>query len=256
MQRNGPSTSFRQQQYGREGRDSLILSEQRWLRFGAFCAFYFAQGVPIGLLSIAIPAWLAQEGATVGDLAWFTGFVSAPWAFKLIAGPFMDRFKFLPMGFRRPWVMGAQGGLALSLVALAAIGKVDVESLVPLMVMGFVVNAFAATQDVAVDGMAIDILPEGERGRANAFMAAGQVCGSSAYGALCGTLIPIIGLPVTALACAVTVVASSFFAAVRSPRAEATWIPARLRREGHWHYGIFGNYSCPASHSCALAVEF
>ena len=163
----------------------LILSEQRWLRFGAFCAFYFAQGVPIGLLTVAIPAWLAQEGATVGDLAWFTGFVSAPWGFKLVAGPFMDRFKFLPMGFRRPWVMAAQGGLALSFVALAATGDLGLDSLTPLMAIGFVINAFAATQDVAVDGMAIDILPEDERGRANAFMAAGQVAGFSAYGALC-----------------------------------------------------------------------
>ena len=236
MQRNGPAPSFDQQHYGREGRDRLVLSEHRWLRFGAFCAFYFAQGVPIGLLSIAIPAWLAQEGATVGELAWFTGFVSAPWAFKLVAGPFMDRFKFLPMGFRRPWVMGAQGGLALSLVALAAMGDVDVEFLTPLMVLGFVINAFAATQDVAVDGMAIDILPEGERGRANAFMAAGQVCGYSAYGALCGTLLPLVGLPVTALLCAVTVVAIFVLVAVvreRPGERRLPWTPGEATpREG------------------------
>lgn len=233
MQRNSPAPSFRQQHPGRE---ALILSEQRWLRFGAFCAFYFAQGIPLGLLSNAIPAWLAEEGATVGELAWFGGVVSAPWAFKLIAGPFMDRFKFLPMGFRRPWVMGAQAGLALSLVALAAMGNVDVEFLTPLMVMGFVINAFAATQDVAVDGMAIDILPEGERGRANAFMAAGQVCGFSAYGALCGTLLPLVGLPVTALVCAVTVVAIFVLvAAVRERPGERTlpWTPGEAApREG------------------------
>jgi len=137
----------------------------------------------------------------------FTSVVSLPWAFKLVAGPFMDRFKFLPMGYRRPWVMGAQAGLCLSLLALAAMGDLDVESLLPYMVIGFVINAFAATQDVAADGMAIDILPEDERGRANAFMAAGQVVGFNAYGALCGTLLPMVGLPVTALVCAVTVAA-------------------------------------------------
>ena len=26
----------------------LVLSQSRWLRFGSFSAFYFAQGVPIG----------------------------------------------------------------------------------------------------------------------------------------------------------------------------------------------------------------
>ena len=212
MQPNSPAPSLHQQH---SGRDSLVLSEQRWLRFGAFCAFYFAQGIPIGLLTIAVPAWLAQEGATVGDLARFTAVVSAPWGFKLVAGPFMDRFKFLPMGFRRPWVMGAQGGLVLSFLALATVGEIDSESLVPLMAIGFVVNMFSATQDVAVDGMAIDVLPEGERGRANAFMAAGQVAGYSAYGFLCGkVLIPKVGLPVTALVCAATVAAIFILVAV------------------------------------------
>ena len=203
----------------------LILSERRWLRFGAFCAFYFAQGVPIGLLTVAIPAWLAQEGATLSDLAVFTSIVSLPWGFKLVAGPFMDRFKFLPMGFRRPWVMVAQGALTLSFVALAAMGDLDLESLVPFMVIGFVINTFAATQDVAVDGMAIDILPEGERGRANAFMAAGQVAGFSAYGALCGTLIPVVGLPLTALICAVTVAAIFVFVAVVRERPGERTLP-------------------------------
>ncbi len=225
MQRNRPAASLRQQPHGRE---PLILSESRRLRFGAFCAFYFAQGVPIGLLSIAIPAWLAQEGATVGDLARFAAIVSAPWGFKLIAGPFMDRFKFLPMGFRRPWVMGAQGGLVVSFLALAAMGDMDPEFLLPFMAMGFVINAFSATQDVAVDGMAIDILPEGERGRANAFMAAGQVAGFSAYGALCGTLLPLVGLSLTALICAVTVAAIFVLVAVvreRSGERRLPWMP-------------------------------
>ena len=101
--------------------------------------------------------------------------------------------------------MVAQASLIASLLGMAMLGPLDVTALGPLMVMGFVVNAFAATQYVAVDGMAIDILPENERGRANAFMAFGQVAGFSAYGALCSTLLPLVGLPVTALVCAATV---------------------------------------------------
>ena len=194
---------------------NLVLSEQRWLRFGAFSAFYFAQGVPLGLLSVAIPAWLAEQQASVGDLALFTSVVSIPWAFKLVAGPFMDRFTFLPMGFRRPWVLFAQCGLTVSLLVLAST-PLDAGSLAPVMAVGFVTNAFAATQDVAVDGMAIDVLPVDERGRANAFMAFGQVAGSTSFGALCGTLLPLFGLPLAASLCAVTVAAIFVFvAAVR-----------------------------------------
>ena len=34
---------------------ALILAHSRWLRFSSFSAFYFAQGVPLGLISIASP---------------------------------------------------------------------------------------------------------------------------------------------------------------------------------------------------------
>ena len=163
----------------------LVLTEQRWLRFGAFCAFYFAQGVPLGLLSVAIPAWLAEQDASVGEITLYASVVSLPWAGKLIAGPFMDRFTFRPMGFRRPWVLFAQAGLTVSLIVVA-LTPFQVDAIVPLMVVGFVTNAFAATQDDAVDGMAIDVLPVNERGRANAFMAFGQVAGSSSLGRSAG----------------------------------------------------------------------
>lgn len=192
----------------------LVLTRHRWLRFGAFCAFYFAQGVPIGLLTVAIPTWLAERGASEGAVSSYLGVVTLPWALKLVTGPFMDRFTFLAMGFRRPWVILAQGGLTLSFVALAFTGGVDGDSLAPLMAVGFVVNAFAATQDVAVDGMAIDILPLNERGRANAFMAFGQRAGFAAYGALCGTLLVHFGIAVAALVCAATLAAIFLLVAV------------------------------------------
>ena len=181
------------------------LTEQRWLRFGLFTACYFAQGVPLGLLSTAIPPFLAELGYGVGDVAAVSTFVSLPWAIKLIGGPFMDRFKFPPMGFRRPWVIGAQAGLTVALAAVALVPLSAEGSLLPLMAAGFAVNAFAATQDVAVDGMAIDVLHFEERGRANAFMGFGQSAGIAAFGALCGYLLAQWGLVAGSIACSVAV---------------------------------------------------
>ena len=66
-------------------------------------------------------------------------------------------------------------------------------------VIAFAVNLFAAVQDVAVDGMAIDVLPPTERGRANALMAFGQVAGFSSFAALSGTLLDSGGLPAAAV---------------------------------------------------------
>lgn len=209
---------------------SFVLTQSRALRFGSFSAFYFAQGVPIGLLSIAIPAWLGERGASQGEVGFFLGAVGLPWALKLLVGPFMDRFTFLPMGFRRPWVIILQGGLVLSLLALAVVGAgfgdgVDGGSLVALTAAGVVVNTFAATQDVAVDGMAIDVLPEDERGRANAFMGFGQRAASSMFGAFTGTLLTIGGIATGALACAAAVAVVLLLAALLRERPEDRLMP-------------------------------
>lgn len=161
----------------------LVLAGNRFLRIGSFAIFYVAQGLPIGLLSIAIPAWLAEQGIEAVDIANYIAISSLPWGFKLFAGPIMDRFSYLPMGRRRPWVVFAQAGLLISMVSMAFTPE-PAANIVLLTMMAFIVNSFTAVQDVAVDGMAIDVLPMDERGKANAFMAFGQVAGYSLSGAV------------------------------------------------------------------------
>ena len=180
------------------------LGESRYLRFGSFALFYVAQGLPIGLISIALPAWLAGEGATAADIAIFVSIASLPWGLKLFAGPFMDRFSFLPMGRRRPWVIAAQCGLLIGLLLMASLTD-PLDDLFVLTLAAVLVNTFAAVQDVAVDGMAIDVLPEGERGRANALMAFGQVAGYSGSAALSGFALSLWGLSGAAVLLAVGV---------------------------------------------------
>lgn len=206
----------------------MVLAESRRLRFGAFTAFYFAQGVPIGFLQIALVAWLAGQGATIGEIGLFTGVVALPWALKLVSGPFMDRYGIPSMGRRRPWVMATQGGLTLSLLSLAVIP--DPADVTVLTAIGFVVMSFAAVQDVAVDGMAIDLLPEDERGRANAFMGFGQTVGYAVFSPICGYLLAEFGLPVAALACAGTVAAIFVLVALcreRGGERALPWTPGR-----------------------------
>lgn len=157
---------------------SLILTESRPLRLFSFTVLYIAQGLPFGLVSYALPAYLAEQGVSAGAIGSFIGIASLPWSFKLLAGPLMDRFSYLAMGRRRPWVIVSQLCLVLTGVAFAFFPG-GLENLAVLTALCFLLNAFAATQDVAVDGMAIDVLPQEEHGRANAFMAFGQVLGIS-----------------------------------------------------------------------------
>ncbi|MEZ5559221.1 MAG: MFS transporter [Pseudomonadales bacterium] len=206
----------------------MTLVDSRWLRLLTLSSLYFAQGIPIGLLDIAMPAWLAAQGAAAGDIGVYAGVIGLPWAFKLIAGPFMDRFQFPPMGRRRPWVIAAQTGLLLALAGLAGVGAESdpgPPALLALMVVGFLVNACAATQDVAVDGMAIDVVPEAERGRANAFMAFGQVLGYGVFAGISGTLLTQFGLGATALAAALAVAAILVLSVAARERAGERALP-------------------------------
>ena len=172
---------------------SFYLSDSRLLRIGSFTLFYVAQGLPIGLISIALPAWLAEQAASISDIAYFVAISGLPWGFKLLAGPLMDRFSYLPMGRRRPWIIAAQGGLLLSVCLLGLIPDPG-NNIVLLTWIAFLINSFAAVQDVAVDGMAIDVLPEEERGKANAFMGFGQVAGFSGSAAACGYALVNFGI--------------------------------------------------------------
>ena len=83
----------------------LILEHSKRARFVVCGTLYFAQGIPRGLLSIALPAWLAAQGLGASEIASYLAVIILPWAFKLITGPFMDRYQFLPMGTRKPWVL-------------------------------------------------------------------------------------------------------------------------------------------------------
>ncbi len=178
-----------------------FLANSSKLRYATSATLYFAQGIPQGLLSIAMPAWLASQGATAAQIGSYLAVIILPWAFKLLTGPLMDRFNFQPMGNRRPWVLGAQLGLALSLLSLSLI-KDPLGEIGLLMLLGVIINSFAATQDVAVDGMAIDLVPASEHGRINAFMACGKAIGWALTSAASGILLVNYGITTTAIAAA------------------------------------------------------
>ncbi len=177
---------------------TINLTDSARLRYATGALMYFAQGIPAGLLSIALPAWLASQGVGAGEIASYLAVIVLPWALKLLTGPFMDRYQFPAMGQRRPWVLGAQLGLTLSLLGLMVIEN-PAEQIGLLMLIGVLINTFAATQDVAVDGMSIDLTPVREQGRLNAFMSFGKAAGWGITSAVCGTLLVTFGMEVTAI---------------------------------------------------------
>jgi MFS transporter, PAT family, beta-lactamase induction signal transducer AmpG len=223
---------------------TFVLADSTRVRFAASSMMYFAQGIPQGLLGIAIPAWLASQGVGAGEIASYLAVIVLPWAFKLVTGPFMDRFEFPPMGRRRPWVLGAQLGLTLSLLALMLVRN-PAEQVGLLMLIGVLINTFAATQDVAVDGMAIDLTPVNEQGRLNAFMSFGKAIGWAGTAAVSGVLLVTIGLAGTAVVAAVVsgvVLLAFVFVLERAGERALPWSAGAAgsrRQAGHSFKAVF-----------------
>lgn len=148
---------------------SRSLTTSAFSRYFSFSALYTAQGIPEGITFFAIPAWLAMNDKSPLEIAAFLGVIGIPWSFKILIAPLMDRFTLLSMGRKRPWVIFGQLGLILSFLS---IGFVDdpLNNPTGLMITGFLISFFGAFQDVATDGMAVDVIPEDEQARANGLM--------------------------------------------------------------------------------------
>ncbi len=173
-----------------EGR--FILAQSSRLRLFTLFILYVAQGVPIGLFWLAIPAWMATNGADASDIGYVLGLTALPWTLKLVNGFIMDRYTFLPMGRRRAWIAGAQCVMIALLIACAVM-RPEVDDILLLGIAGFVVNMATTFQDVAVDGLAVDIMEEEERARASGMMFGGQAIGISLATGLTGVAIAAFG---------------------------------------------------------------
>jgi MFS transporter, PAT family, beta-lactamase induction signal transducer AmpG len=168
------------------------LAQSRRLRLFAVFILYVAQGVPLGLFWFAIPAWMAANGAGATDIAFVLGLTALPWSLKLVNGFIMDRYTFLAMGRRRIWLIGAQLVMIALLIGCALLSP-GVKDIVLLGGISFAVNAATTFQDVAVDGLAVDIMEEEERARASGMMFGGQAIGMALSTALSGAAIAAYG---------------------------------------------------------------
>jgi PAT family beta-lactamase induction signal transducer AmpG len=181
------------------------IVEHRTLRFLLIFLLYIAQGLPIGVFLFALPAWLAANGATAAEVGALVGAAALPWSLKFFNGFVMDRFAWLPMGRRRPWLIVAQTAIVGGFAAFALTNP-GIADLWLLSAFAFAINLATTFQDVAIDGMAVDLVPPAERARVNGFMFGGQSIGIWAGTAGSGFLLGRYGLP-GAIAMNATIVA-------------------------------------------------
>ncbi|HEU4382763.1 MAG TPA: MFS transporter, partial [Anaeromyxobacteraceae bacterium] len=137
-----------------------------------------SSGMPLGFITNTLQIFLRGAGVDLTTIGLLQS-VSLPWTVKFLWSPLVDRFALPWPGRRRSWVLLAQLGLALVLGALAAYAARSLGAgpsgrtvLAPgaagvIAVLALVFVVVAATQDIAIDAYAVEVLHPDEVGPAS-----------------------------------------------------------------------------------------
>lgn len=183
-------------------------------------ALYFVEGMPWGFQSKALPVFLRTHHASL-TLIGLLNLLSLPWMAKALWAPLVDRYWSARVGRRKSWILPMQ--LCVALTAFAGALVADGASLGALLALVALMNLFSATMDVAVDGLAVDLLAERELGTGNITQVVGYKFGTLTTGGLLVWATGSVGW--SGLFVAMGALALAVFAATAlfpEPRAEET----------------------------------
>jgi MFS transporter, PAT family, beta-lactamase induction signal transducer AmpG len=141
-------------------------------------ALYFAQGLPFGFQATVLPLMLRERGVSLESVG-FASLLSLPWLLKGLWAPLVDRYASRRFGARRSWIVPMQAALALTALLGARL-----ESVPALAASIFAMNLFSATQDIAVDALAVSWLRTQQLGLGNAAQVVGYKLGMLTGGGL------------------------------------------------------------------------
>ena len=147
-------------------------------------ALYLTEGAPIGFIWWAMPTLLRQQNVAIESITSLTAILILPWIFKFVWAPLVDSLRNENQGYKF-WIFISQFFMGLALVPLIFISPENNFFIWGLFL--FLHSFAAATQDVSIDALVINVIAKNERGKLNGFMNAGMLLGRSFFGG--GTLI-------------------------------------------------------------------
>jgi len=131
-----------------------------------------------------MPTLLRQQNVAIESITSLTAILILPWIFKFVWAPLVDSLRNEKRGYKF-WIIISQFFMGLALVPLIFIDPQNNFFIWGLFL--FIHSFAAATQDVSIDALVINVIAKNERGKLNGFMNAGMLIGRSLFGG--GTLI-------------------------------------------------------------------
>ena len=188
-----------------------LLASKRG-RLSAFFALYLTEGIPLGFTATAIATQMRRQGLGPAEIGAFVGSLYLPWAFKWTVGPIVDVLSSERFGRRRMWIVLAQVMMVGTLMVALPVNFSTELKLFTLIIL--IHNAFGATQDVAIDALAVNTLKVEERGLANGLMFGGAYLGQAIGGSGVLFLVPYTGFPATYFFVAAVILSVTLFIAL------------------------------------------
>ena len=81
-------------------------------------SLYWAQGLPVGFMTHALPVILRMQGVSLAHIGGF-GLLMLPWSIKILWAPWIDRYGTQRFGHYRSWIIPTQLCSVLILIALS-----------------------------------------------------------------------------------------------------------------------------------------
>jgi PAT family beta-lactamase induction signal transducer AmpG len=187
---------------------------------------YFAEGFPFGVAYKVWPVYFRLHGVSLAEIG-LMALLFLPYTVKAAWAPLVDRF-----GVRQRWVSACLLALAAITLGLRALDPSRTDW--PLWVVLLAFTLASATQDIAIDGYAVDLAEGRDSGPINGFRVAFYRAAMVASGGLLLVLADHLSWRVLWLGTALLFVAMAAlaFASPRVARARPTSVAAtpELRR--------------------------
>jgi len=216
---------------GADGALSNLARAMSSWRTAAVALLSFASGLPLGLVWYAIPDWMRSIGVDIRIVGLFS-LAQVPWAFKVLWSPFMDHYVPPFWGRRRGWMALMQLALAALSLVLAGVGS-HPDAIWVVGAIALAIALASASQDVAYDAYAVDVLREDEQGPASGAKLAFYRAAMLVSGGVSITLAGMWGWPAVNALLSIVYVAMLFLTWLAPEPEEKTEAPRTLR-EAVW----------------------
>ena len=200
--------------------------------WGVVGSLYITQGIPMGVTFGALPTILRHEGFST-EMIGLLGLVMIPWAIKFLWAPFVDRSSSGSYARRMKWIIPSQLTQASLFMSIAFFASVDSIGFAVFSLL-FLANLVSATQDIATDGLAIEIIPKGKFNWVNSVQIGGFSLGMLLGGSVATALYSLGGwslcFSVLSIITLLTVIPLSRYSRVSAYSTREDSEPASIRK--------------------------